>query len=170
MSHAPETEEWRAVPGYVGLYEVSSEGRIKSLRGKKLLRQNPATSYLSVNLYDAAQKPKTVYVHKLVAAVFCGTPPSDYHVVCHNDGHRYNNSASNLRYDTPAGNALDAIRHGTHRGENNGRSRLCETCVRAIKTLIGRVSDSEIARAFGVTPTTIGHIKHGRQWTHVNPH
>ena len=50
----------------------------------------------------------------LVLTAFTGPRPSARHQGCHNDGNPQHNARSNLRWDTPSSNALDAVRHGRH--------------------------------------------------------
>jgi len=125
-------ERWLPVPGYEGLYEVSSHGGIRSLdrtvpidvpgrrsyvarRRGRMLRQTPTGSgYLAVSLSRGPTQTKTWTVHTLVALAFIGPRPPG-HEVCHNDGNPMNNNLSNLRYDTISGNRRDAVEHGTHR-------------------------------------------------------
>ena len=57
---------------------------------------------------------KSFLVHALVTTAFHGQKPSPSHVVCHWDGERLNNAASNLRWGTLSDNLHDAVRHGTH--------------------------------------------------------
>ena len=120
-------ENWVAIPGYEGNYEVSSEGRVRSLPGLLLTRsgwrwrkgqvlsrgKQGSTEYPSVNLY-ANSKGTNVRVHRLVAETFIGPCPVPGYEVCHGDGDIFNNAASNLRWDTRSSNQLDQVRHGTH--------------------------------------------------------
>jgi DNA-binding XRE family transcriptional regulator len=59
------------------------------------------------------------------------------------------------------------------RGESNGRSRLSEEKVRAIRSLLSqnpssdRAYEEALARQVGVSRSTIQDIKHGRSWRHV---
>lgn len=53
-------------------------------------------------------------------------------------------------------------------GERNGKSKLTEERVRSIKILLSqKVSDSEIARRFGLWYTTVRAIRLGITWSHV---
>jgi Pyruvate/2-oxoacid:ferredoxin oxidoreductase delta subunit len=45
--------------------------------------------------------------------------------VCHKDGNPVNNRLGNLRYDTPAGNSQDAMKHGTHVGVRTAARTHC---------------------------------------------
>lgn len=121
---AEPIEEWRPVVGYEGMYEVSSMGNVRSLtrlvrhgryeqrvRGR-MLRQSliTGTGYPKVTLSKNG-RITTKSVHRLVALAFVpGYKPGLE--VCHFDGSRVNNVASNLRWDTASGNMLDVTRHG----------------------------------------------------------
>ena len=103
---------WLPIPGYEGLYEVSEDGRVRSLgkRGK-MLKPFPVRGYSKVHLSkDATSRHRGV--HQLVMLAFEGPPPEGMEV-CHEDGNKANNHRSNLRYDTPSANGRDRIRHGT---------------------------------------------------------
>lgn len=125
----PSDPVWVAVPGYEGYYEVSDLGGVRSVDRlvghpagtRRALGQmlHPSvahgTGYLRVNLTDPADsRRRTRHVHTLVLTAFMGTRP-DGAVACHCDGDRTNNRLSNLRWDTPASNNADTVRHGTHR-------------------------------------------------------
>lgn len=65
------SEIWKPVPGYESRYEVSSEGRVRSLAfnhevGRvEFLRQNPSRGYLGLFLYSPGSK-KRFTTHRLV--------------------------------------------------------------------------------------------------------
>lgn len=72
-------EEWRDIEGYEGLYQVSNEGRVRSLnyhltkKSKDLKQFLTPKGYLTVTLCDK-QKMKTYSVHRLVAKAFIPNP------------------------------------------------------------------------------------------------
>lgn len=75
-----EGEEWRDIPNYEGLYQVSNMGRIKSLRDKygnyreKILSQYECSNgYLYVLLYKEGKR-KNCSVHRLVGNAFLDNP------------------------------------------------------------------------------------------------
>lgn len=123
---ATQSEEWRPVVGYEGIYEVSDRGRVKSLakrvrchggyrtRAERIHRPTDhPQGYKLVGLWlDGRQY--TARVHVLVLEAFVG-PRTDGMVACHNDGNPANNRLHNLRWDTQSNNILDAIKHGNHR-------------------------------------------------------
>lgn len=109
-----DIEMWSAVPGYEGSYEVSNQGRVRSLdrniqhsneshprflRGSMLRSRIDRDGYALVDLY-ANKKKRTFKVHHLVLTVF-GSLPNDSQSECdHKDGNRSNNCISNLRWAT----------------------------------------------------------------------
>ena len=109
-------EEWRAIPGYEGRYDVSTAGRVRThMRPKDdgVLSQAPGSGgYPRVMLYGVIER-KAHYVHRLVALAFLGPQPPSQEVR-HLDGNRGNPALSNLAYGTTAENSVDSIVHGTH--------------------------------------------------------
>lgn len=107
------SEEWKWISGYVGLYMVSSLGRIKSFRkhtgGYIRSNKNCKGDYLRINLYDSNRVRKTKGVHVLVASAFIGEIPPGWHVH-HIDGNKQNNAASNLVIVCPKDHRLETKR------------------------------------------------------------
>lgn len=115
-------EEWRDVPGYEGLYLVSSLGRFYRLprrmgggdyRGRLLSQRHNRKGYLHVDLRSASGDVWTARAHRLVARAFLGEP-RDGQEVRHLNGRRDDNRAVNLAWGTGSENSRDAIAHGTH--------------------------------------------------------
>lgn len=176
-------EEWRPVVGLVGLYEVSNLGRVRNVERTVWRRggrgSDPDKLYASKcrskvrTLYqteDGYQQLKltergSILVHTLVLEALVGPCP-DGKEACHDDGNPGNNKLSNLRWDSPAGNAADRTRHGrSARGENQGGAKLTAIDVVAIRASGARRCD--LARQYGVTPENIGRIRKGETWRHV---
>lgn len=92
------------VPGYEGLYKVTSDGQIFSLKRSTYLKcGDSGTGYKFVYLSKDNVKEK-IYVHRLVAEIFCLKEDESYDEVHHIDGNRSNNAAYNLRW-------VDKIEH-----------------------------------------------------------
>jgi hypothetical protein len=120
-------EQWRAVVGYEGLYEVSDQGRVRSLtrtcwdatgtkartRKGQYLKPGASRGYLSVRLCRNGSI-QTLTVHSLVAAAFIGPRPEGMQV-CHWNGNGGDNRLANLRYDSPSSNQLDTVRYDGNR-------------------------------------------------------
>lgn len=120
-------EEWRAIAGYEGLYEVSNLGRVCSLprldmRGHRLPgrlmqpSEPPLQTHYRLRLYRDG-RGSTKLVHKLVAEAFIGPCPRGMEVR-HGDGNYLNNRASNLSYASHSINMFDRRRHGTDHEAN----------------------------------------------------
>lgn len=118
--------EWRDIPGFEARYQVSDDGRVKSVarrcaswRGEsrrvneRILKPYLCRRYLAVNMsVEGVRSFRTI--HRLVATVLLGPQPFLGAEVCHNDGNALNNNLSNLRWDTASENRIDAVRHGTN--------------------------------------------------------
>ena len=105
-------EEWKSIPGYEGLYEVSSYGRVKSLdryvkgksesyrlhKGRILNPSKDTNGYLKV-LLKCNTKCKTITVHRLVAQIFIPNP-DNLPCVNHLDEDKTNNRVENLEWCT----------------------------------------------------------------------
>jgi hypothetical protein len=131
---------YKDIAGYVGRYQISDDGFVRSLISNKILRPGKdKDGYLQVCLWTLSENgscPKYFKVHRLVMEAFVGIRPEKYHI-CHNDGDKANNSLFNLRFDTAKGNNDDKIIHGTgNSGERNGNSKLTTEDVLDIKSFI----------------------------------
>lgn len=100
-------EIWKEVNGYEGLYQVSTFGRVKSLKRNIILSQIKGTGgYRMVNLYENKKRSKKL-VHRLVAQEFIENP-TDKEQVNHIDGNKSNNYLSNLEWATRSENVKHA--------------------------------------------------------------
>jgi hypothetical protein len=173
-------EEWRPVVGFEDLYEVSDQGRVRSLdrvivrggfparyRGRVLRQAHLASGYRSVVLSDHGVQ-KSFLVHDLVLSSFVGPcPPGRVHR-CHNDGDKANNHLVNLRYDTVAGNASDRARHGTLlHSDGHPNARLTRADVAEIRRRYRSSLKADLAAEFGVNENHIYRIAARKRWAHV---
>ena len=177
------TEEiWRPVVGYEDAYEVSNLGRVRSkdrvvkqkcrwggsmhklYKGRciKIAVDERGRHFVSLwKLCSLERRP----VSDLVAAAFIGPRP-DGMFVCHCDGNPSHNAASNLRYDTAAGNEADKKLHGTYLyGERAPAAKLTEE--QAKDVLASRRSGVALAKMYNVTPAAISAIRTGKNWPHL---
>lgn len=124
------SERWAPVPGYEGLYEVSSAGSVRVLKRSpidKMSRQRnfPAKNlsicygkqekygYGHVTLHDRDGNQERVWVHRIVAAAFIPNPDNKPQVN-HKDGNKQNNRVENLEWVTIRENLLHAFATGLH--------------------------------------------------------
>lgn len=159
-------ETWKDVVGYVGFYEVSDHGQIRSAKTGRLKKftNDRQKRRPFVGLWRD-NKIRVIYPHKAVLEAFVGPRPQGMEA-CHNNGNPFDNRLENLRWDTPRNNQLDRIKHGTsNRGERCAAAKLTEAQVRAIlaDTRLQRI----IAAEYGVLQNTISRIKSGKRWKHV---
>lgn len=110
------TEQWKPVVGYEGLYEVSSNGYVKSLArvvrfGSRtriiperiLLPHRHIKGYFRVDLCKAGGYNHQ-FVHRIVAQAFISNHDNKA-VVNHKDSDRHNNTVENLEWVTYEENA-----------------------------------------------------------------
>lgn len=105
---------WKDVIGFEGLYQVSDDGRVRSLprlkmcgfngkqsvqKGRILKPGHTNDGYAFVNLVNANGKYKPYYIHRLVALAFIPNP-NNYPVVNHKDENPSNNTVWNLEWCT----------------------------------------------------------------------
>lgn len=107
--------QWRDVPGYEGLYQVSDSGLVLSLPkstspGKILRPSRNGDGYLTVCLIKENRK-STFRVNRLVALAFIPNP--EYKLeVNHIDGNKENNCVDNLEWCDRSENERHAYAHG----------------------------------------------------------
>lgn len=173
MPEALQSERWEPIPGYLGLYEVSELGRVRSLDrlclgkdgreelhpGKLLKPQRLKNGYLEVYLCRGKGK-KHRTVHSLVAEVFIGERPPGCDIL-HLDGNKENNCSTNLYYDTRAENL-----HSTYSyGGKQATGKLSLADVDEVRDRLRKgESCADIASRFNVTPRAIEHIRDGRNF------
>lgn len=92
-----EVEWWKDIPGYDGMYMISSKGRIYSFHVKRCLLLNFETAYPRIPLFKNGKR-KDPLVHDLVAQAFIPKLNPMYTIVNHKDSIRYNNYVNNLEH------------------------------------------------------------------------
>ena len=123
-----EEEVWKPIKDYEGLYEVSNLGRVKSLNYKgtrkgKILKNSECNGYLTVSLTKNG-KPKTFYVHRLVAEAFIPNPEGKP-CIDHINTIRTENYVWNLRwvtYEENNNNPLTKKKYSENHREQTGEN------------------------------------------------
>lgn len=182
-SNRDSVEIWKPVPGWEGLYDASSEGRVRSLdktitatsrwgtpqvyfrAGKVLKPKFDRDGYLGVHLVHAGRN-KHYKVHQLVCMAFHGPAPKG-HVVAHGDGTRTNNVPENLRWATTQENHRDRWKHGTEPvGAKHPMARVTQQMARLVRQRWrGGEQQKIIASDMGLSTNTVGRIVNGQHWT-----
>jgi hypothetical protein len=111
-------EEWRDIPGYVGEYQASSLGRIRSLGmfakgrdGSKRWIYGRILKPCCGNYDTVGLRGKTHYIHDLVTATFLGQ--KNGRCVRHGRKGKRDNRLDNLSYSGWSKNQIDRYRDGT---------------------------------------------------------
>lgn len=177
---------WRDIPGWIGFYQVSRCGEVRSLTRTQLMndpkgRLRPRTftgrilkctrskkGYPMVSFTAPNKKRHHAYVHDLV--LFAWRGPKPVGLECrHKNGIPCDNRLANLRYGTRKSNAHDRRLHGKPYicGEQIGVSKLTNKQVRWIKRNSGLFSRRKMAAKLGVTHATISRIVRGEGWVHI---
>ena len=117
-------EIWKDVVGFEGFYQVSNEGRIRSIdrtvkcvkgKGTRLVKGTikilsvTDKGYLKTSLYKYGIS-KTDEIQRIVAKAFIPNPdPKNKNCVNHIDGNKQNNKVENLEWVTSQENTLHSI-------------------------------------------------------------
>jgi len=171
------SEIWKDVIGYEGTYQVSSMGRVKSLKsgkrrhGRILRGQRDKDGYLRVGLCRDGER-KSFMVHRLVLEAHVGPTPTPEHEVNHRNGDKTDNRVENLEWVTHQQNCNHAYRIlaiDIHAGEANGHAKLTDEKVIAIRELwaAGEHTQTELGEMFGVAQCTISNVVLRQTWQHV---
>jgi len=180
-------EEWRNIEGYEGYYQVSNEGRVKSLERfidttangtpclytvrEKILKfgRYAKNGYLNVHLSKYG-KSEVISVHRLVARAFLGERQKGLDI-CHCDGNPKNNNIENLRYDSHKNNSADMKIHGTlMKGEKNPNNKYTIEQAEMVKQLLlnEALSIKKISEITNVKTFVVICINNGKSWRNEN--
>lgn len=183
-----ETEEWRDVVAYEGVYSVSNLGRVR--RDAPPSRQGgicfvgrimkPIVTPFGYHriMLTAFGKRQWRPVHRLVLDAFRGAHPDLF--TNHKDGKKTNNRLSNLEWVTHRENMAHAVqtglyptgeRNGSHRyperraGMRNGRHTKPESTCRGEKQHSAKLTEQQV-RDIRATPLRCGTQAHlARQYS-----
>ncbi len=177
-------EIWKPIPGLEGSHEISNFSRVKSLgrisyvpkfkknrkTQERILKKrlNPdgyPHVYISVSTKDK-KIHTSKSIHRLMAITFIPNHLNKK-TVNHINAIRSDNRISNLEWATPLEQSLHANRiFGSNCGSKNVNSKLKEKDVIFIKK--SHLSNTVLAKKFGVNDRCISSIKVGKSWKHLN--
>lgn len=147
-------EVWKDIENFEGLYQVSSEGKIKSLervdRKGRIVRERimhthyDAQGYVHVKLNKDA-KQYTKYVHRLVAQAFIPNPENK-ETVNHKDENKANNTLENLEWMTMKENANYGTRNERTKAHTDWDALRLKLSDAAHKKKIYQLKDGKIVK------------------------
>ncbi|GGD64478.1 endodeoxyribonuclease [Erythrobacter arachoides] len=176
-------ETWKTIEGYEGLYEISDQGRVKTLsrtvyRGRgsspQVLKERILDHRINKDGYPIVclskdRKGRNCLVHRLLAEAFIPNPDG-HPIVRHLNDVKTDMRLGNLAWGTHTDNRLDAIRNGCkihvlEKGEKHKDAKLTEADVLAIRA--SAESGLALARKYGVSDKAISKIRRRETWKHI---
>lgn len=169
-----DSEEWRDIAGYEGLYQVSNFGRVKSFHKGKISIMTPYVTpngYLMVTLHNGKNR-KRMTIHRLVAKAFLSNP-ENFPAVDHKFGNKFDNCAENLEWVSYAENTDRAIDMGLikSKGEENPCAVISnEDAAYCRKVYIRRdkkFGAAALVRKFGISKASMWRIVTGKSYKNI---
>lgn len=108
--------------------------------------------------------------HRYICELAHGTPPSPQHEAAHScgKGHLGCVAPRHLSWKTAAENQADRLLHGTDmRGQKHWAAKLTDQNIREIRALSCSFSRTHLAKAYGVSATSISYIVMRKTWSHI---
>jgi hypothetical protein len=168
-------EQWKQIEGHEA-YEISNTGfvRVKLPKGeyKELVRSDSGCfRYYMVSLVVGPKVIKKKYIHRMVGEAFLPNPNPDLYDCIglkNKDGHDCR--LENLYWTNQK--ELMALRKEENKyakGSEHHMSKMTEEDVVYARSLYqtGKMTLTQIARKFGIDPSTTGSMVKGVTWKHV---
>lgn len=146
-------EAWKDIPGFEGVYQISSEGNLRSLdrtvvhrgrnrriKGKMLHPRLDISGYPRLGLCRGG-KAIHVFAHRLVAEAFIPNP-KNYPHVDHINGCKTDNRVANLRWVTHSQNMSN--RHKTKQASGYAGIRYRPACTKNPYEVSGSINGQPI--------------------------
>lgn len=168
-------EEWKTIPGFDGMYQISNFGRVRSYKGThggredipKLMKEHLNTKRYNQLGFCYKGKMKRILVHRLVAEAFIPNPENKP-FINHKDGVRSHNHIDNLEWVTQSENmrhSYDVLKQPLPPGTPKS--------IRCVETGKTYKSAADAQRDTGVSKANIGKVAlakgtGGRRLGHTN--
>lgn len=177
-------EIWKDIQGFETRYQISDEGRVKSLsrrvpNGKgfinkveRILKSRLSfKGYPCIDLNTHEGVKKNIVIHRLVAQAFIPNPENKPQVN-HIDGNKQNNAVENLEWVTNSENMKHATINGLRHkptGSKNHWAKLDENKVVEIREKYkkGGIRQQDLAKEYNICEELVQGITTYRFWKHV---
>lgn len=159
-------EHWKDIKGWEGRYQISNDGRVRTLNYKRTGRVQVLTGFTDIRGYKsvhfriggAGSKKKYYLIHRLVAELFIPNPENKP-FVNHKNGKRDDNRVDNLEWVTRSENE----KHKIYVLNKKSGTLIPPKPVRCIETGEKFRSVSDAARAVGVTQGAVSACLNGQK-------
>lgn len=159
--------EWRPFLG--GLYEVSSDGRIRRLAPGSGNTRQGREIHLSVNhrgytifRFRCPETGKTTSrsLSRIMGEIFLGPPPTPRHQVNHIDGIKSHNVIENLEWVTPEENQ----RHAQRMGLRKANKLTFDIADEIRAAYFAGMRNGRLAERYGMSTAQIHMVVKGKAW------
>jgi len=158
-------EIWKDVEGFVGKYQVSNLGRVKSFQIKKEgIILNPSISqygYLNVTFNNKDERQHN-FIHRLVATAFIPNPENKK-TVNHKDGNKKNNSIENLEWATSKEQMVHCLKNNLRLNFGWGNKKGIIKVFDKFGNLIDELNGDADMRNKGYNPKNVSRYIRGRK-------
>lgn len=165
--------EWKDIEGYNGVYQVSSDGKVRSLdreevfsgrtrvRKGRILKTKLSKGYEVVHLRGIRESWPSV--HRLVALAFIPNPDNKP-TVNHKNGIKSDNTVSNLEWSTHSEQTLHAYEYNLieRRGKTLYSLEFKDRVKREYDESVVKPSIKELARTLNISEYTASCIVKGK--------
>jgi len=161
-----EGPDWRLIPGFDGVYEISVAGEVRRLRPPFLLGSDRITPYDNGNGYIYVKlhrrgKRGNYRRSRLVLAAFRGSQPRGFQAN-HINGVKTDDRLENLEWISQTGNLKHAYATGL-RQHLVTNAKLTPMTAQEIRSQSDRPV-AVLAREYGIARSTVRDIRYGRTW------
>ena len=151
-------EIWKDIPGFEGIYQASTFGKIKSLAkivnhfkgGKRKVKERIFKVYINVHGYQIVTfykdgKQFSKKVHRLIAKTFKDNPENKPYVN-HIDGDKTNNYENNVEWSTAKENIDHSWKMGLSVYSEKARKAVSEICKKRVgsKNPVSKLTEKEV--------------------------
>ena len=168
-------EVWKPIKNYENYYEVSNFGNIKSLERNRwngfgnyktkefIMKTSKDKKGYLIGNFRVDKKSKGFKVHRIVASEFIDNALKKPEVN-HINGIKSDNRVENLEWCTHKEN----MHHSIFILKNNTKhSNLTKKDIVAIRRLARVRNQKEIAKAYGISQSTVSRIYLKKSWKHI---